>query len=295
MDYELEKLDQSLPLNLDYTGEFGPELVLFLPFVNWLSSKGLLTNRKITTYKGMNCFYDDLYCKEIIEKSQKRCYTPLHYRPNWLPVKNEHNFDLNGPSPQHLYPDLRDKFSKLTLTSNLGSYPLLIIHNKYNDEWSSGPHNHIDIDTLRILFNKLSNKFTIVYIRHGISVNNYDFVHDDNSLLPFNDYDVLKEFPQVLSFEDLYISHLAQGGSQSLNLFKNLLYSRCYNFISSQGGGSHQIAFYKGSRIAILHKRGSEIEWAYEKGYYQFIPSIPHKLAICQSYDELIKSLDLFL
>src|SRR5262249_55672117 len=85
-----------LPELLDYTGEFGPELVLFNPFCRWLAKEGLLKNRRIRTYRGMRCFYDDLDCLEIIEKAEPRRYVPPNQRPEWLPIKNEHNFDNLG-------------------------------------------------------------------------------------------------------------------------------------------------------------------------------------------------------
>jgi hypothetical protein len=57
---ELKKIARSLPEILDYTGEFGAELVLFVPFCERLSANGVLQNRSIRTYAGMRCFYDQL-------------------------------------------------------------------------------------------------------------------------------------------------------------------------------------------------------------------------------------------
>jgi hypothetical protein len=71
----------SLPDLLDYTGEFGPELVLFVPFCRWLSNVGLMKKRQIRTYLGMHCFYDDLACLEIIDKNELRRYVPPQRRP----------------------------------------------------------------------------------------------------------------------------------------------------------------------------------------------------------------------
>jgi hypothetical protein len=92
----------SLPELLEYTGEFGPELVLFTSFCHWLSKEGLLQKRRIVTYRGMRCFYDDLDCLEVIEKDVPRKYVPPQDRQQWLPVKNEHDFDGRGRPSRHL-------------------------------------------------------------------------------------------------------------------------------------------------------------------------------------------------
>lgn len=135
---ERVKLSITLPDELEYIGEFGAELVLFLPFCAWLSKAGLLKNRRIRTYRGMRCFYDDLDCLEIVEKDQPRTFVPPQDRPSsWLPVRNEHNFDERERPALHLYPDLRSKFCNLSLAPEIGTAqrPLLIIHNKHDKEW----------------------------------------------------------------------------------------------------------------------------------------------------------------
>lgn len=286
----------SLPEVLDYTGEFGSELVLFVPFCNWLSREGLLRNRRIRTYRGMRCFYDDLDCLEILEKDEPRTWIPPKDRPPWLPVKDEHTFDGLGRASRHIYPDLRSKFRRLPMLPGLdvANRPLLIIHNKYNVEWGLGPVNYIPLTALENAFRLLKSRFTIVYVRHGTAPSGPGFSGDHNALLPFEDRELLDRHPEVSSFDDLFAAHRSQGGTQDLNTFKNVLYSRCYNFITSQGGGAHHIALYSGSTVAILHRRGSEELWAYRKGYYRFMAPIPPNLAICHTESELISALSLF-
>jgi predicted O-methyltransferase YrrM len=289
-------LHRSLPQTLEYTGEFGPELVLCLPFLNWLGKLGLLRSRKIITYTGMKCFYDDMGGLAIIEKAADREYVHPDRRASWLPVRNEHDFDGHGRSAQHLYPDLREKFRKLTLLPQVGSAgrPLLIVHNKYNDEWGDGPINYLPIESLRVIFELLGHCFTIVYIRHGNSDERLRFVGDHNVAIEFEDRGLLEAYPDVLCFDDLHAAHIAQGGVQDINTFKNVLYSRCHHFISSQGGGAHQIALYSGSLLAVLHRRGAEEQWAYRKGYYKFMATIPPNLVICRTEDDLLRALPLF-
>jgi hypothetical protein len=245
----------------------------------------------------MRCFYDDLDCLGIIEKTADREYVRPYWRSRWLPVRDEHTFDNAGRPVFHIYPHLRKKFRKFPLMPaiDVAKKPLLVIHNKHNDEWiTGGSVNHIPLATLETLFETLSDRFTIVYIRHGMGVHDNDFSNDGNSVLPFDEKPVLKRYPHVILFDDLFEQHKRQGGLQDLNTFKNVLYSRCYHFISSQGGGAHHIALYSGSLLVLLHRRGSEEFWAYADGYYGFMADVPPILAVCRTYDELASSLSLF-
>lgn len=287
----------NLPSTLEFVGEFGSELVLFLPFLTWLSREGLLRNRRIVTYRGMRCFYEDLDCAELIEKRGRRRYVPPQDRPYWLPVKNEHDFDTCQPSPRHLCPDLRARFRAMKLGVEIGSptRPLLIIHNKYTNEWGERPINHIPITTLDMIFSVLKHEFTIVYIRHGMTPLDADFNQDHNEALPgFDDLGLLRRHPDVLGFDELFAEHRALTGDNDLNRFKMMLLARCHRFISCQGGGAHQIALLNGSLFVVLHRRGREEHWAYFPGYYSFLAPVPPLLSVCRNDDELTGALPLF-
>jgi hypothetical protein len=288
---------QSIPQVLEYTGEFGPELVLFVSFCNWLSKAGLLRSRRIQTYYGMRCFYDDLDCLEIVEKRIPRVYVKPHSRPLWLPVKDEHTFDDLGRSPLHLYPDLRGKYIRRPLIPIIETArrPLLVVHNKHNNEWRAGPVNHISLETLDRIFGLLKHDFTIVYVRHGMSPIDPKFSGDQNTPLPFPDRPLIDAHPEVFCFDDLYAKHRTRGGTDDINLFKNTLYSRCYHFISSQGGGAHHIAMFSGSLMVVLHRRGREETWAYGDGYYGFMAPVPPIRVICRTEDDLTAAMSLFL
>jgi hypothetical protein len=168
-----------------------------------------------------------------------------------------------------------------------------VIHNKHNDEWHRGPVNHIPLTTLARLFHSLSEHNTVVYIRHGVSPPSHGFSDDHNTPQPFDETPLLQRYPQVFAFDELYRQHLSQGGSQDVNTFKNVIYSRCYRFVSSQGGGAHQIAMYGGSLLVVLHRSGAEELWAYAGGYYGFMANIPPIRAICRSDADLLTTLSL--
>jgi hypothetical protein len=285
-----------LPPVLEYTGEFGPELVLFLPFCTWLSNAGLLKNRRVLTYRGMRGFYDDLDCLEILEKDQPRTWIRPDRRAAWLPVANEHDFDGVGKPDRHTYPDLRAKFSRFPLIPDLDvrEKPLLIVHNKHNDEWNSGPVNHLPLQTLEAIFSTLESSYTIVYIRHGMGRRYADFSDDHNTTQPFDESGVLAAHPDVLTFDNLYHRHGELGGVQDMNTFKNVLYSRCFRFITSQGGGAHHIAMFAGSLLVVLHRRGFEERWAYGDGYYGFMADAPPTRVICRTDADLVSALPIF-
>jgi hypothetical protein len=244
----------------------------------------------------MRCFYSNLDCLGIIEKTCERKYVRPYWRSRWLPVRNEHNFDNIGRPVFHVYPDLRKQFACLPLIPllDLSTKPLLVIHNKHNDEWASGPVNHIPLATLETMFKTLSDVYTIVYIRHGMGMTHSDFSDDHNEKLPFDETQLLSRYPRVRSFDSLYEEHRRYGGSQDLNTFKNVLYSRCYRFISSQGGGAHHIALYSGSLLLLLHRHGFEEFWAYSDGYYGFMADVPPIRAVCRSDEDLVSALCLF-
>ena len=286
-----------LPARLEWTGEFGSELVLFRPFCRWLSDSGFLEDREICTYQGMRCFYERFNCKNIIEKNEIRRYIPPHRRPAWLPIKNEHDFDGIGKSSFHCYGDLRNEYLDYFLDTrwNIDKKPILVVHNKYNYEWGHEPVNFISTDSLNTIFSRLKSRYTIVYIRHKERDEKWGFSNDANRMKELEDTNILVEHPEVYGFQELYQRTLSYGCWMDMNTFKNILFSRCYAFITSQGGGAHHIAMFSNSLIAVLHRKGLETRWAYFDGYYQFMAPIPPTLMVCHNEMELVRALKVFV
>ena len=284
-----------LPEVLRYRGEFGAELVLFLPFVTWLSKAGLLVDRVIETYMGMACFYEDLDVREVRETSELRRYVAPKHRLHCMPVKDEHDFRAGQVAPYMAFPDLRRKFLDRrdlqgVLDGLLGpsEKKLLIIHNKFATEWKCAPINFINIETLKELFSILCDNFQVVYVRHRGGVVAHGYSPDASNMLAFGDTDMAALAPGVLDFEEIYQRALSAGFVHGINFFKNLLYARCYNFISVQGGGAHHCALFSGSTLSILHKRGAEVHGVYQDGYYGFAANPPPVRLICQTDRQLL-------
>jgi hypothetical protein len=280
-----------LPMTLEWTGEFGSELVLFAPFCRWLSTNGLLEDKTICTYKGMRCFYEDMNCKGVLEKTERRYFVPPAKRPFWLPVNDEHTFGNNGRSAFLLFDDMRRRFSgrELRVLQLAGGKPILIIHNKYNEEWKGEPVNFISLTCLDRLFEILKHKFMVIYIRHSADEITWGFSPDANTMKEFNDHKILLDHPEVREFRSLYLMEKAIYSDLDLNTFKNMLYSRSYYFITTQGGGAHHIAMFSDSKVLVLHRRGKEVHWAYSEGYYKFMAPTPPALVVCHSEDRLLE------
>lgn len=94
-------------------------------------------------------------------------------------------------------------------------------------------------------------------------------------------------------FDDAYDEYCLASGNEDLNLFKNILYSRCHHFISAQGGGTYQCAYFSGSLIAILHRIGPESRWPYS-GFFQWLGTPAARLAIAMNEQELLLAMKLF-
>jgi hypothetical protein len=239
----------------------------------------------------MRCFYEDMNCKEIIEKTERRYFVPPAKRPAWLPVNDEHTFDNNGKSPFLLFDDMRRRFSgrKLGALQLAGGKPILIVHNKYNEEWKGEPVNFISLTSLDRLFGKLKHEFTVIYIRHSADEILWGFSPDGNTMKEFNDQKVVVDHPEVREFRSLYLMEKAIYSDLDLNTFKNMIYSNSYYFITTQGGGAHHIAMFSDSKVLVLHRRGKEDHWAYSEGYYKFMAPTPPALVVCHSEDRLLE------
>jgi len=283
-----------LPDELEYTGEFGPELVLFLPFIRWLAKTGRLGDRVVRTYSGMAPFYSGLGIRHFEEKTARREWVAPDHRPWWLPVKNEHSFDGLGRPDQHLYPDFRAQFLKTPIApkieERIKDKPLLIIHNKYNVEWESGPINFIGLQTLDQAFRLLKRRFTVLYVRHGLGGAIASFSDDHNNAEHFRDWDVLSAHPEIVEFE----RNFACSGEENINLAKSALYARSHRFITSQGGGAAQIALFSGSLISVIHRSGREQDWGYAPGYYSFMADPPPRILTSTTDAELRATFPLF-
>jgi hypothetical protein len=282
----LEKLLKHVPKTLEFVGEFGSELMCFLPTVYWLHRSGFLTNRKVRLYEGMESFYYFLSRGQISTKKELRVSLPADRRPLFLANRTEH---VAIQSPAALFPDYRNYFS--TNYSIDFDKPVCVIQNKYCVEWGTAPINYLPVEFLDSAFSRLKARFQLIYFRQGLRKPAAGFSADHNTLLPFSDREVLSRHPEVLIFEDLLDRH----PEFDYNTLKNAIFSKTHFFLASQGGGTYHCALFSASLIAIHHKRGQEVRFSYAEGFYRLASNPAPVLLICGSDRQLERALDVFL
>ena len=269
--------------------EFGPEILLYACYYYYLFKNGLFFDNKITTYKGMKDFYYFIDPQYIIEKEVMRNWTPPNQRPFLVNnTEHVHRFNMN-----YWYPiPYKRQFQN---TRFIYEKPLLIIQNKYNDEWKVGPVNFFSVETLDTMFSTLKDKYTIVYIRpttHRKILQDRAFSLDHNTMIEdLQDYELIerKYKNDILLFDNL----LAQT-SLTYNRMKLELFASCTNYISVQGGNAHMITFFY-EKLLVLHKRGFELEaGAYTGWYLDACPMEAKTVKVVRTDEELLVLLSIF-
>ena len=183
--YKQMRLCNKIQLNV--VNEFSAELILYTTYYYYLYKNNLLFDNKIISYKGMKPFYYFLDSDMLIEKEVIRWWTPYWSNPLLINM-NEHVKYFNKtywmpPPYKCIYKNDIVKFDK----------PILVIHNKYNIEWSDKPINFIEIDTLRYIFNKLKDTYQIVYIRPTNQKTDKNYSLDHNTIIDdFPDYTLIE-------------------------------------------------------------------------------------------------------
>ncbi len=282
-----------LPKELIYEGEFGSEIVLFLPHVRWLAKRGRLVDRVVSTYNGMSSFYDGLNIGRLIERDEPRRWVHPEDRPAWMPVKDEHNFDNRAPSKRLDFGNLREQFRGLNIGDRLSSFlsdkPTLIIHNKYAEEWDGPPINFITSEQISAIADLCEqNGHNAIYIRHGSRDKIAGYSNDHNTILQLGDDTALRGHRNVLDFHDAVTWAREDAGQIDVNAVKCAILSRSYKYLTVQGGGAHLMAMFNGSAMAILHRAGREEYLAYENGYYTFAANPAPKTLVFRDHANMM-------
>lgn len=170
--------------------EFGFILMYFLPRMYSQYKEGLVSETSSRLGTSPLFFWSPKHTEldvhdETMFPNQFRCYShnpPGFTTSNWTP------------------PDLNTHFKNDTIVFEK---PILTIHNKNTKEWNSGPFNYFDKNTLRLLFEKLNDKYQIIYIRPFYENSNITQDKAQN-IVDIGDEEVLLEFPDVIWIKDLY-------------------------------------------------------------------------------------------
>jgi len=269
------------------TSEFGPEIILYACYYYYLFKNGLFFNNTITTYKGMKDFYYFINPTNIVEKEEQRRWICPKQRPFLVNgTEHVHQFDQRYwyPIPYKVQYHT-DKFSY--------AKPLIVIQNKYNNEWEGGPVNYFSVETLDTMILMLKDKYQIVYIRPRASFMHSSFSTDHSIILDdLKDYELIvnKYADAVILFDDMLTSM-----QMIYNRLKLELFASCVNYISVQGGNAHMISlFYE--KLLVLHKRGFEYNAGAYTGWYLDASPCPNKtVRVAQTDNALLSFMDMFV
>jgi len=224
--------------------EFGYELACVLPYAYYLHKNGSLTVTRSAKLTNELYYFSDSH-HEVYEK---RGNTDLSSFPN----PNVGVIDMKYD--QWVPPLYKDRFGDF----NFGfTKPLLIVHNKYNQEWSGPPVNFIDVPTLEKIFEMFSGDFEIVYSRPGSDV----IVGDNSDIYALegeNDIGFTKICDLYKKFEEDF---------NNFNHFQLALHAACDKFISVQGGTSYLASYFGGTNIVYAVK-GQELKGSFG-GYFK--------------------------
>ena len=260
---------------LAYSGEYGTEITVFLPFIYYLYCKKLLDNRTIVTFKGMHHYYNFMSVNKMSFREGKRTYCPPSYR---FPTPNidEHGARISN---YEAYRDFRHDYSGGTWNIDIIKKPIMFLQNKFTVEWNEGPINYLTLNFLDHVFSRFSTKFEIIYSRPGISISK-DYSLDMNTFCDYPDTSVAKKY-NITVLEDI--------ASDDYNKTKLEILSAVEVFVGVQGGGSFLAAFYKDLNIFILHIRGDELGvGAYEEtGFFGYINNNSSRVSVASDCNQL--------
>ncbi len=233
--------------------EFGIEILFNVGYYYYLYKNNLLFDNKISTYIGMEAYYYFLPKEQLILRDEKRFFiNPCLYKVmTYLGIKdNQLNLDYWIP------PDYKKFYQNNYFNFDKG---ILVINNKYNSEWNSGPKNFINIQNLEEIINLLKDKYQIIYIKPNNELNtNLEFSFDTNKIINFNDFQMIRDkFNDVIIFDDLFNDEKFK--SMNYNLLKCYLFASCDKYISVQGGANNLISYFA-KNIVIYHKLGFEVK-----------------------------------
>lgn len=255
---------------LPFYGEYGMELVCYLPFIRYLHESNQLSYRKVETYFGMRPYYHFLNMDNFYERKEQRIYLkPIYRIPT--PNLNEHGA---RKSEFECYKDYRSQ-NQLSAEKET-----VFIQNKFTVEWMKGPINYLPLIFLHYLFSTYAEKYNFIYSRPGLKTNETYSV-DENTFCDYPDLSVVRQYG-VTVFEE-YCEN------KNYNQEKIELLSKTKKIISVQGGGSYIFPMYSNSDIFILHIEGDELKTgAYTAdGFFSYLNNHNSNIHVSNTIEEL--------
>ncbi|KAK9813888.1 hypothetical protein WJX73_003298 [Symbiochloris irregularis] len=192
-----------------YFGEFGYELWMYTPYAYHLHKHGVL-DHTIGPPGSAPLYYFSKDHKEV-EHGRHPCGGTFRNRGQHpQPGQFDDTEWVPPPFKEHYKPKGKALLGKVQAMAGNGGKPLLIVHNKYTNEWDGPPVNFIDVPTLLSLFKMLTPHYTCVYIRpvHNQHLAGYAFDFGNQHDFKLDDYEQLTRANLgVVFFHDLHHAH----------------------------------------------------------------------------------------
>jgi hypothetical protein len=248
----------------NYNIEFGYELIGIIPYAFWLHREGKLT--ATISNKDTKClYYFSPDHREVDERRHSRMWGEVRraYDNGYVHKKFLDTSRWVPPPYKQHYENSDFSFDK----------PLLVICNKYNNEWKKDPVNYLDCDTLDWLFSHYKEKYEIIYSRFRPEMG-YD---DTVDTLDLGEWDIV-ESHNITTIQDLKKDDI------SYNLLQLKLYPHCSRFITVQGGTSILASYFGGDNI-IFACKGMEIKNHTYNNWYHLLGG--SKIHHVSTYEDL--------
>lgn len=147
------------------------------------------------------------------------------------------DFDPKLTYPEWTPPPYQEYYSQFFKPED--GRDVIVISNKFNREWGSGPYNFLPVDFLEEFFEKFSSKFKIYYIRfNGDSRSSDEEYYDDVSPPPFEDYSVVKKY----NIESVY--DVMDKYNVGFNTAQMYIHSAAKYTVTVAGGNSFLSAYF---------------------------------------------------
>lgn len=143
-------------------------------------------------------------------------------------------------------PPYQEHFSKISKLHP--AKPIIVINNKYNEEWGRQPYNFLNEKFLTNLFSsRLSEKFDFYYIRYNSSFDTDGYYDDVQSDGGFEDYSLIRDFKSVTSIYDVMSKYKI-----GFNEAQMWMHSHASHSVASSGAGA-VLSCYFGNNVFIYN------------------------------------------
>jgi hypothetical protein len=274
-------------LNIDmFIGEFGFEICIHIPVVNYLFQVNLLEN--VNIMESMVDYYTFIpITQKTILPNQKRIPGPehLHEIDVLKKIYNLLNFDIqelnaNVHAFQYNLISWIPPQYKNDNTIDISDYfkndkEIIIIYNKYTTEWSSDPINFFGDIELRKMKQMLNSKYNIVYIMPKQNLTNFGY--DNQKFIELKTSTILVSIYDLMKFFDIH----------DFNSIQLQILTQSKKFICVQGGCSRLCSYFGGFNI-IYHKKGNETKY---DEYNKFKRISNCDINVCNNAESLYKTI----